>query len=59
MNVHDERSARIVINDAARKGVSIGRFRISKAQGEKIKRLEAKSHDLALAALSRMLRLKS
>ncbi len=49
-----------VINDAARKGVSIARFHITKVQGEEIKRIErAQGHDRALAALLRMLRLKS
>ena len=49
-----------IINDAARKGVSIHRFRITKAQGDEINRIEAEQgQDMALAALLRMLRLKS
>ncbi len=45
-----------VINDAARKGVSIGRFRITKAQGEEIKRIEREQgHDTALRLVLEML----
>lgn len=41
-----------LVNDAARKGVSIARFRITKAQGEEIKRIEREqSHDAALEAV--------
>ncbi len=48
-----------VINDAARKGVSIARFRITKAQGEKIKKLEREQeHDAALRYLLTVIKLK-
>jgi hypothetical protein len=46
-----------VINQAAKQGVSVGRYRITKEQGAEIKRIEREQgHDQALAALLRMLR---
>ena len=45
-----------VINDGARKGVSIGRFRICKAQGEEIKRIEREEG--TNAALRRLLEIR-
>lgn len=49
-----------VINDAARKGVSIGRFKISKADGRKILELEkTQGHDAAVAELLRVLPAKT
>ncbi|HVS89742.1 MAG TPA: hypothetical protein VHF01_16165 [Candidatus Acidoferrum sp.] len=45
-----------VMNDAARKGVSIGRFRITKAEGEEIKRIEREQgHDAAVRRLLEIL----
>ena len=46
----------ILSNDAARKGVSTARFRISKQDGERIREIERTNPDLALAELLRMLR---
>lgn len=46
-----------VINDAARKGVAVHHFRITKAQGDEIKQIEREQgHDQALAVLLRMVR---
>ncbi len=45
-----------VINDAAKKGVSIARFRITKAHGEEIKRIEREQgRDPALRRLLEIL----
>ena len=48
-----------IINDAAGKGVSISRFKISREQGAEIKKIEqTQGQDAALAELLRILRLK-
>ena len=45
-----------VINDAARKGVTVHRFRITKAQGDEIKRIEREQgHHAALRRLLEIL----
>ncbi len=46
-----------VINDAAKKGVAIHRFRITKAQGDEIRRIEREQgHSAALRGVLEMLR---
>jgi hypothetical protein len=45
-----------IINDAAKKGVSMARFRITKAQGNEIKRIgREQGHDAALRRLLELL----
>jgi hypothetical protein len=49
-----------VINSAARKGVSVTRFRITKDQGAEIKRIEREQgHDQAIRRLLELLRTNS
>ncbi len=45
-----------VVNRAVRQGTSVGRFRISRADGLRIRELEKKDPALALAELLRILR---
>lgn len=49
-----------VIRGAAKDGVSVARFKITQADGQKIKDVErTQGHDAALTALLRLLRQKS
>jgi hypothetical protein len=45
-----------LINDAARKGAAVARFKIDRADGLRIKKLEQRDPQAALAELLRILR---